>query len=106
MELLIAGITENREKISGPIGSSDDITNWRGITCNGDHDVIAVNGFNQHLKGTIDLEWLPPTTENVDLGCNYLSGTLDLENLPDVLTKLLLYGNKFVGVSRMPTFPW
>eukprot|EP00009_Paramoeba_aestuarina_P001573 CAMPEP_0201513288 /NCGR_PEP_ID=MMETSP0161_2-20130828/5371_1 /ASSEMBLY_ACC=CAM_ASM_000251 /TAXON_ID=180227 /ORGANISM="Neoparamoeba aestuarina, Strain SoJaBio B1-5/56/2" /LENGTH=206 /DNA_ID=CAMNT_0047909439 /DNA_START=77 /DNA_END=697 /DNA_ORIENTATION=+ len=103
MELFIAGIT-NKEKICGNATEPNSLDLWHGAQFrNG--DIISLMSPQQQLQGSIHLECLPPTMEQVEMRYNGLSGTLDLEHLPELLNCLLIYGNAFTGTVCLTKLP-
>ena len=80
MEIFIDGI-ENREVICGSIEEPADIDKWEGFEYTLEH---PAEGVERHFKiqssglnlvGTIDLRWLPPTTNYLNVYDNELSGS-------------------------------
>ena len=131
MEFLIAKVN-NKDIFRDEHGNFLDACEWDDVECSrNDVETIAWNhdwGVVDLMKGTIELDWLPPKLKKVNmsdqsmegtlsikllpqsikqvyLGCNRLSGTLDMVYLPESILVLHLDCNRFEGELVLTSLP-
>uniref|UniRef100_A0A7S4PD49 Leucine-rich repeat protein n=1 Tax=Paramoeba aestuarina TaxID=180227 RepID=A0A7S4PD49_9EUKA len=102
MELLIDGITTNKERITQ---QKPDIEQWFGVIYNDYREITTIQWRFKGLEGTIDLQWLPFTVISVSFQINKLSGEIDLEHLPDGLVDLSTGNNALSGTLNLILLP-
>jgi len=102
MELLIQGITNNKDRITL---QEQDIEQWDGVFYNDYREITTIRWGLRSLEGTIDLQWLPCTVISVSFPMNYLSGEIDLEHLPDGLVDLVADKNTLCGTLNLIRLP-
>mmetsp|Transcript_17907 Transcript_17907/g.28010 ORF Transcript_17907/g.28010 Transcript_17907/m.28010 type:complete len:248 (-) Transcript_17907:18-761(-) len=105
MELFI-GSFEPKENIYGSPENEIDILEWQGVDDNmsgGGVNSIFWNFFD--LTGSLLLQWLPSTVEELCLTGNELSGSIRLEDLPPMLKELSLNQNWFTGSVQLVGLP-
>mmetsp|Transcript_39622 Transcript_39622/g.62658 ORF Transcript_39622/g.62658 Transcript_39622/m.62658 type:complete len:227 (-) Transcript_39622:19-699(-) len=116
MELFIDKI-ENKDRICDDPESPSPISQWKGtdfgpqgvidwhVRCNDADEVISIKLWNIRLRGSIQLEWIPLTTQKCVISYNYLSGTISLEHLSDGLVTLYARCNAFSGTVCLTRLP-
>mmetsp|Transcript_24036 Transcript_24036/g.37440 ORF Transcript_24036/g.37440 Transcript_24036/m.37440 type:complete len:224 (-) Transcript_24036:54-725(-) len=102
MEMVVDGI-ENKSQIYDD--SSSDISTWNLVMFNESHEVVEISWSEMGLKGSVNLEWLPPTTCSVNLWWNCLKGSLHLGSLPETLVDLNASDNAHSGDVSLEALP-
>mmetsp|Transcript_22236 Transcript_22236/g.34540 ORF Transcript_22236/g.34540 Transcript_22236/m.34540 type:complete len:235 (-) Transcript_22236:46-750(-) len=104
MELVIGNV-ENKESIMGT--REKPPKDWNGLfTDSNDPESITTFMWSFiRIRGSIALEWLPPTVDACFLDSNSLTGTVNLSCLPDVLRVLDIRGNRLTGSLDLAHLP-
>ena len=84
----LEGIT-NKAEICGDGNQPKDIEEWKGVKIE-DAEVVEINWAQRDLRGSLHLEWLPPSVRKCMVNNNKLTGTLDLASLPIPMKELHL----------------
>ena len=111
-------------------GGYSDITDWRGVRCNENGEVLSIvwqGGIHRGPKTPYDLQWIPPTVEQLELtrhpASNFaaayfpksignvyiskcdISGTLEANELPRKISSLFLADNLLCGSIEWSALP-
>mmetsp|Transcript_9201 Transcript_9201/g.13921 ORF Transcript_9201/g.13921 Transcript_9201/m.13921 type:complete len:246 (-) Transcript_9201:73-810(-) len=105
MDLFIANFSAERVKICRDLENPKELTEWKGLRFNESGILRTIQWSALHLRGTLHLEWLPPTVIKVSLPENDLEGSLCLANLPESLVELKLYINQLSGELHLENLP-
>ena len=77
-----------------------DISEWHGVICNSEGDVIGIhwtNSARRGLTGSLSFQWLPPTVQEISIeiralgALNPLRGSLDFHAIPKCLRRLNIH---------------
>ena len=104
MELFIAGM-HNAQRICIDDDSPVEICDWTGVVLDSAGHVTEIDFKCSDLRGSVQLEWLPPTVVLVFLDFNTLSGSIDLTRLPPAPRELVLSWNRFTGCVDLTSLP-
>ena len=112
-------------------GDEDDSCTWTGVSCHKDSgaihsidwhsasieltgstnfqhipsDLIAMNMYEQNLRGEVDTSALPRTMVSLCLQECKFTGTLNLEDLPPKMVSFQCVSNRITGISIICNLP-
>ena len=105
MELLVEGFTEtSKAKLRRSGGDFFDICDWKEVDCDASGEIQSISFFS-YARGSIALDFIPPTVTSFTAEGKRFTGTLDTRLLPPELTKLNLKSNALEGTVDMGSLP-
>ena len=110
VEMLIDGLDDGTKKdYQDNEGMYLDVCKWSGIKCDDDERVSQIDIDSCHVIGSIDLWYIPPKVNvlNVSVwwGSGKLTGSVDLTHLPGRMQKLDLQNNRLTGEIDLTQLP-
>ena len=111
MEMLIDGFDDDTKKqYQDDHGMYLDVCEWSCIECDADERVAEIVMDNSDIRGSIQLCYVPPKVEEIDIGDMWvngkLAGSVDLTLLPEGMEVLNLLGNKLSGEIDLTQLPY
>ena len=106
MELLIQDIEqEHNYAFQDEHGAFYDICEWEGVECDCEGNVTEIQWSEIQSETTIELKWLPQTTQSFELIECMLCGTLNCASLPSQMHRLTIFIGAFEGSVSLPDLP-
>jgi len=109
VEKLVEGL-EDTSRFKDHDGEYLHVCDWKGVTCDDAGSVIKIDWDNiigtYHLKGSMELAWIPPTVTHFDIANNKISGSINTAMLPRTLKYLYVDGcGNFSGTINWTELP-
>ena len=106
MEMFIEGLDEDTEnKYQDSEGMYLDVCDWSCIECDDDDRVIEIHIGSGIVSGSLEMRYLPPKVQRLNLAENQLTGEIDLKQLPDRVQSLDLSDNQLTGEMDLTRLP-
>ena len=108
-EMLIEGFDErNKERYQDEHGMYLDVCEWSCIECNDDNRVTEIGIFGGHVRGSLDLCYVPPKVKVLNITSwfkSQLTGSVDLTQLPVGMQRLSLSNTELEGKIDLSHLP-
>mmetsp|Transcript_21204 Transcript_21204/g.32992 ORF Transcript_21204/g.32992 Transcript_21204/m.32992 type:complete len:189 (-) Transcript_21204:94-660(-) len=104
MDLLTQSVS-NKERLYGGNEPRTNLSEWNYVKTNSAGEVVEIDWSFIHLRGSIDLRWVPLSTEQLAIQGNEFGGLIDFRVLPSALKNLDISNNDYAGSLFLEYLP-